>query len=73
MRQASDLLGASVGRRGGWEEAGGITDPIQGWSASVIPEEIQSGTLLVKQKNTPDLRTPPGKSKTRQNRSRQPG
>lgn len=41
--QASDLLGASVGRYAGWEETGGITDPIDGWSASVIPEEIRAG------------------------------
>lgn len=43
MGQASDLLGASVGRYAGWEETGGITDPIDGWSASVIPEEIRAG------------------------------
>lgn len=38
--QVSDLLGASMGRRAGWEETGWITDPIHSWSASVIPEEI---------------------------------
>lgn len=32
-----------VGRRASWEETGQIRDPIYGWSAFVIPEEIRSG------------------------------